>query len=82
MVWFTCFAGFAGMSTYPMCPTLFVKLSPGHRSVLIVVVLMLLSLTDVLILILYQSHKAVDFGVELGVLFFYFQFKRCVFGFS
>ena len=76
MVWFTGFAGFAGMSTYPVCPTVFVKLFPGHRSVLVVVVMILLSLSNVVILVLDQCHKAVDFGVELGVLFFYFQFQR------
>ena len=64
------------MSTYPVCPTVFVKLSPGHRSVLVVIVILVFALSVVLILILIldQGHKVVNFGVELGVLFFYFHF--------
>ena len=66
------FAGFTVMSTYSMCPTVFVKLSPGSRSAIVVVVRLLFTLSAVLVLD--HGHEVVNFGVELGVLFFDLQF--------
>ena len=64
------FACFTGMSTYSMCPTVFVKLSPGSRSVIVAVVILVFCLF--VVLVLEHGHEIVYLGIELCVLFVHF----------